>query len=177
MLVIPLLNPIILNPEAFQRLQSLQFNSLIGCCSFSSEEGANFSYDSIKKEIETFGQKCPGVFRPIKPGDFLSFSNESQTRFFRVHPENTFREWVLEGSSLVTMVPTVKTFRYLKDADIMMMMSGEVIRFYLSSSTGEEEIGSLTLPNPDQIWNNDNRLRDAIGLFLGAKGSPKSCWN
>ena len=177
MIVIPLLNPIILNPEDFQALQSLQFDKLIGCCSFSSEEGANFSYDSIKKEIETFGQKCPGAFRPIEPGDFLSISDESQTRFFRVHPENTFREWVLEGSSLVTMVPTVKTFEYVDGVDLMMMMSGEVIRFYLSSATGKEEIGSLTLSDPNKIWSSDNKLREAIGLFLGAKGSPKSCWN
>ena len=176
MLVIPLLQPII--AENFQTLQALELDRLIACCSFLSEE-RDFSYDSISKSIETFGQKCPGAFRPIEPGDFLSISDETQTRFFRVMKNVTFTEWVLEGSSLVTMVPkpAVKTFKYLKDADIMMMMSGEVIRFYLSSSTGEEEIGSLTLPNPDQIWNNDNRLRDAIGLFLGAKGSPKSCWN
>jgi len=188
MLIIqPLLNSTILSPDDFQRLQSLKMGSLIRCCSSLSEEGSiDFPHETLRKAMETFGQKCPGIYRAVEAGDFLWVGDGEETRYFRIMPCG-FQEWHQQGSLLVLTLPkppTVKTFGYCTEMTLNSMLLDKSIEFYISSLYAGEEIsqthlGTLALENSVgclKIWNNDSLLRMTIGVLLSAKEFPKPCW-
>lgn len=178
----PLLN-------VFGLKSNLQFASLIPCLSAIKEEGSiDFPQDELRKALEIFGQECPGVDRPIVPGDFLSVSDAKETLYFKIMPAG-FQEWVRQGSLLVRSLPKpciVKTFDYIPSQHLILktQLLDRAIGFYIACSVNGEDIdhthlGELEIatdPACLSVWNDDRSLQAIMGILLNAAGLPDAIW-